>query len=161
MSGPAFQLLGLALFALILAVAAVGDVRTYRIPNRLCAALALAGIIFVLPLGPQAWASHAASFGVVAAVVFTLWLLRGMGGGDVKLLAAAALWIPFSELSTFVLLLAVAGGLQALVTLVARRVKRPPAGATPAERRRMPYALSIAAAGWLWAGLLALSSARA
>jgi prepilin peptidase CpaA len=144
-------LLAVGVFVLLLLAAAAWDVTTYRIPNWLCLLVAVAGLALTLPLD-GAWLPRLASFAVVAPVVLVLYALKGMGGGDVKLLAATALWIPFPTLPTFILALAVAGGAQALVFIVLRRLRRT-AAPSAAPRRRMPYALSIAAAGlwWAWA----------
>ena len=141
-------LLPCAVFCGLLAAAAMIDVRSDRIPNLLPALLAL-GALLVLPHGAAEWLSRTASFGIVAVTLLILYALRGMGGGDVKLLAATALWMPFASLPVFVLALAVAGGLQAAGTLAYRKLR----GVALAERkaRSMPYALSIAAAGYAWA----------
>ena len=135
-------------FCAVLLAAATVDVTRYRIPNVLPALLA-AGALLAAPHTGSEWLSRAASFAVVAASVLILYLARGLGGGDVKLLAAASLWMPFGTLPVFVLALAAAGGVQAAVTLVARKLRSQPLGLRAAGR--MPYGLSIAAAGLVWA----------
>lgn len=142
--------LAFAVLAALLAWAAVGDVRRYLIPNWLCAAVAAAGLLLAMPQGLEAWGWRAASVGAVAAVGLALWFARVLGGGDYKLLVALAFWIPFGELGDFVVLLAVAGGLQALATLLWRRFGR---GRTGAPVGKMPYGVAIAAAGIVWAAL--------
>jgi prepilin peptidase CpaA len=142
--------LSLVVLAALLTLAAVGDVRRYLIPNWLCLAVAVAGVVFAWPGGLEAWGWRGASIGTVAAVGLALWLLRVLGGGDYKLLVALAFWIPFGELLDFVVLLALAGGAQALATLLLRRFGRPRDGAPPGK---MPYAVSIAVAGIAWGAL--------
>lgn len=142
--------LALAVLAALLVAAAVGDVRRYLIPNWLCAAVATAGLLLVWPAGAEAWAWRGASVGTVAAVGLALWLLRVLGGGDYKLLVALAFWIPFGGLADFVLLLALAGGVQAFVTLAWRRFGR---GREDAPAGKMAYAVSIAVAGIAWGAL--------
>ncbi|RAK52530.1 A24 family peptidase [Phenylobacterium deserti] len=141
----------LAVFCLILVVAAVWDVTSYRIPNALCAALALAALLLALPDGAGEWLSRGASVAVIGGAVLALYLVGGMGGGDVKLLAAAAMWMPFESLPVFVMALALVGGVQAALTIAARRLAPAAANGPGAERRRMPYGLSIAGAGLAWA----------
>jgi prepilin peptidase CpaA len=136
-------------FCGLLGLAAVSDLRSYRIPNALCAALAVSALVFAAPDGLDAWLSRGASVLTVGVAVLALYLLRGMGGGDVKLLAATACWISFATLPVFVLVLGLAGGVQALVRMGRRRLALASGAAPPP--RRLPYGLSIAVAGWIWA----------
>lgn len=134
----------------MLVLAAASDLRRYLIPNWMPAVLALGAMVLAFPQSGEEWASRGLSFAVVAAVTVGLWLARTLGGGDVKLLSAAALWMPFSTLPTFALAVSVAGGVQALIVLVLRRVRPAP----PAEglaKRPLPYAVAIAAGGFVWA----------
>lgn len=142
-----------AVFAALLVFAAVGDVRRYEIPNWLCVVVAAAGIALAFPGADGGeWLSRAASVGTVAVAGFALWWFRVLGGGDYKLLAAVAFWIPFAGLLDFVVLLALAGGLQAFVTLAWRRFGKARDDSPPGK---MPYAVSIALAGIAW-GLMAV-----
>lgn len=118
------------------------------------AILALGALVLAFPAGGDAWASRGLSFGVMAAATIGLWLVRGLGGGDVKLLIAASAWMPFATLPAFVLAVAVAGGVQAIVVLALRRLRPAPTDG-PALQRRMPYAVAIAAGGFVWAWLMA------
>jgi prepilin peptidase CpaA len=142
---------GLAYFCAVLALAAASDVRRYLIPNWMPLALAAGAVVLAFPASGDVAMSRGLSFLIMAVVTIGLWLVRGLGGGDVKLLIAAALWIPLGQLTVFVLAVAVAGGVQAAVTLVLRKV-RPPVE-TPSGRQRMPYAVAIAVGGFYWAWL--------
>lgn len=149
------------LAASLLIMAAGFDVLTRLIPNAIPLALAALGLGLRLIDGSWPWAMLAA--GIVFSLVLLCWLRGWMGGGDVKLLGACALLVP--PLSVFSMLTAIgmAGGLLALLYLVARRlVPRPapiPAAQRPhgfvgralrAERWRLargtalPYAVAIA-----------------
>jgi prepilin peptidase CpaA len=134
--------LGLLIFAAFLIAAAASDVARYRVPNGLTLAMAAAALAFLIPQGPGAWASHGLAFGLLGAGALAAYLVGAMGGGDVKLLAAAGLWLPFPSLAAFVLALGLAGAVQAGAVLALRR-----SGGAAALRARMPYALSIAAGG--------------
>jgi Flp pilus assembly protein protease CpaA len=143
--------LAFAVFAILLVWAAVGDVRAYRIPNWLCVAVAVAGLVLAFPGSTDVWIARAESVGAVAAIGLVLYLAHALGGGDYKLLVAVAFWMPVGELAPFAVLLAIAGGVQAIATLLWRRFA--PAGPAPAARphaRAMPYGVSIAIAGILW-----------
>jgi prepilin peptidase CpaA len=107
------------LFPLLLVAAGIGDVLTYRIPNWLTAAIALLffpmAALTGLPLENVFWQCG----GALATLVigFGLFALGLWGGGDAKLLAAAALWFAWPALGLFIVYTALAGGV--LAALVA------------------------------------------
>src|SRR3712207_9290397 len=69
-------------------VAAIIDVRSRRIPNWLTASLVLAGIALnVWRAGLLGVALAAAGVALGLAVLLPVYMLRGIGAGDVKLLA--------------------------------------------------------------------------
>ena len=140
----------LAVFILILLAAAACDLAWRKIPNVLTAVLAVAGLILAAPHDLAGWASRGASFAAIGGTALALYLTRAMGGGDVKLLAAVAIWIPFGGLPVFAYALAAAGGLQALGAVAWRRLQ-PAANGAQAPLMRIAYGLSIAAAGVAWA----------
>jgi prepilin peptidase CpaA len=139
-------------------VASLCDIAVRTIPNRLALALAIAGIGTAVVDG-YIFGSLLAAAGIF--VVSALCWRRGwMGGGDVKLLGAAALGMPAGSALTFVAAVAIAGGVLAAFYLVARRLmpfSRSPrptgkfARAMRVERWRisrggpLPYACAIAA----------------
>jgi prepilin peptidase CpaA len=109
-----------ASFALVLA-AAVWDIRTRRIPNFLTYPAVLLGFVFPLVRGNPA-ALLPAALGLLAGFLLLLvpYLLRAMGAGDLKLMAAlGALLGPRAIFSVF-LYSTIAGGLVALMVLAFR-----------------------------------------
>lgn len=143
-------------FACLLLWAAYTDVRRFEIPNAI--PLVLLGLYplfaFATP-GP----AHALTTLLVAAASFgagTLLFAAGlMGGGDVKLFAAASLWVGPARCLDFLTLTALAGGVFALILLTGfgrallDRVSVPSfrqAAGAPAFRRPMPYGVAITAA---------------
>jgi prepilin peptidase CpaA len=160
---------GVALAGL-LAVAAWHDVRWRTIPNWIPAALVLLWVARWLAegrLGPAASALGVA--GLVLLVGYLAWLGGFLGGGDVKLLGATALWAGTSGLLTFLLATSLVGGALALAVGLRRRLaarrwsgsrhvgkQAPhasaamPAGAA-AVFTTVPYAAAILAGGvWSW-----------
>jgi prepilin peptidase CpaA len=131
--------------------AALSDLAHRRIPNGIVAALALLALIRMGSGAASSWdwtllADLAAGLGVFAAgaAAFQLGLL---GGGDVKLLAAGALWAGASALWPFLFLTALAGGLLALgfaLAIGAARLR-----AARDWRPTLPYGVAIAAGGIL------------
>jgi prepilin peptidase CpaA len=133
-------------FCLILTLAAFSDLCTYRIPNVLPALLAATALVMLASHGGRpAWLAAGASLLFIAAVTLFAYAWAALGGGDVKLLLAIALWIPIDRLAQFLLALALIGGAQALATLTIRRLTAP--NLAPSSKTHMPYALSIALAG--------------
>ena len=131
----------LAALMLLLVVAAVGDVRRFTIPNRLCAAVALLALPYWGASGTALWPAFAWQMGfalAVFAVLAALFALGAMGGGDVKLLAALALWLPVRAYAEMMMLVAIAGGALTLVLLIRHRAKR------REGRPEIPYGLAIA-----------------
>lgn len=139
----------LLVFDALLLAAAASDVRRFRIPNWLCVAVAAGALLLAFPATPTEALSRAGSFALVSLVAGALWLRGLLGGGDLKLLMACALWIPLGGLSTFGLAFGVASGVQGAATLAWARLTTG-APLAQAARRRLPYALSIAAAGLVW-----------
>jgi prepilin peptidase CpaA len=150
-----------ALFTAILGFAMVSDVESLRIPNRLCAALILLYPAHLLSAGaPVDWPAAL----LVAAAVFLVGLLpfsRGwMGGGDVKLMAAVALWMGPEAVLPFLMVMVILGGI--IAALMLSRFRLPVARAAEVIGfdevgevllgRSIPYGVAIALAGWIVGG---------
>lgn len=139
-------------------LAAIADVRTRRVPN------ALAGALFVSGLALNAfsgWHAAAADLAIVAIVIVAgsfAFSLKLIGGGDVKLLAAAAGTLGYPSGLEFLLFTLACGGIVAVVFAALRgrlgatfsnvRAMALPvfAGAAPARPQdglQMPYAVAI------------------
>jgi len=135
----------LLILALLLVVAAIGDIRTRIIPNRLNAAVALLAIPFWLAMGlsGQAMLIQVALACVILAVFAACFAIGMMGGGDVKLLAALALWMPLGKMLTLLMWMALGGGVLTLAMVIAHRLRR------RAEAIEIPYGVAIAGAAIL------------
>ena len=136
-----------AILAAMLLVAATGDLRARIIPNWLNAAIALLAIPFWwlsgLPLWPEVVAQIAIAAGVFAvfAIAFRI---GAMGGGDVKMVAALALWLPPLAVLKLLVIMSLAGGVLTVAMLVRHRLVK--AGG----RLEIPYGVAIAFGGfWL------------
>ena len=134
----------LGLLALILVVAAVIDVRTFTISNRLNLVVALLAPLFWWSVGLPFWPDAAIQVAVAAGVFILLALafFAGMmGGGDVKLAAALALWFSPAATLRFLVFMSIAGGILTLVVLIAHRVR------SREGRPQVPYGVAIAIGG--------------
>ena len=108
-------LIGLAIALLI---AAITDIRARRIDNWLTGAVALGAPLFWWASGLSLWPGIALQFGVALiafAILAVLFAMRAMGGGDVKLLTALALWIEPVLFMQLIVLMALLGGVLTLV----------------------------------------------
>lgn len=148
----------LAAFPAALAAAAMSDFLTMKISNRL--SLALAAAFFILaPLMGLPLVDFGLSLGaalIVFAVCFTLFAMNVMGGGDAKLLTAAALWFGLtSSLLTFLVLVAyIGGGVTLLFLLLRARADLVmsigiPLPVSVVGSKKIPYGIAIALGGLL------------
>jgi prepilin peptidase CpaA len=142
-----------AVFVAALLDAAQGDLRSFRIPNRVPLALLAAFVPAALAggLSGHEWLLHLGT-GVMCFMVATVLFSLGVwGGGDAKLVPAVALWVGPVALPRFLLVMALVGGLVALAALVGRRAE---AGSLrSALRGHVPYGIAIAAGGLDWAAV--------
>ena len=149
------------LFLGLLGLAVVTDLEAMRIPNRICLAIAALYPVHVLSAtAPTDWPLALAVAAAVFAAGLIPFTLGLMGGGDVKLMAAAALWAGPAAAFDFVLVTTFLGGLMALVMVspyrfavasALSRIGRDDIG-TVLMGRVIPYAVAIAAGGWLTIG---------
>ena len=149
------SLIALAVFAGLLVYAACSDIASLTIPNWLSLAMALAFAPLALTIGmPLDQIGVHYGFGVgMLAVGFFLFQANVFGGGDAKLVAAAAVWTGFSAFPSFILGTALAGGLLALALMSARKWAPFLAGAPAFVNRLLtpesgvPYGVAIMAGG--------------
>lgn len=145
--GFTFALLGL--LAAMLVWIAVVDIRTYTISDGLNIAIALLAPLFWWSTGVDLWPDAAIRVGV-ALLVFLFFAgafyLNVMGGGDVKLAGALALWFTPYDTLRLIVFMSLAGGLLTLIVLGIHHSR----GKT--DRPEVPYGVAIAAGGlWLLA----------
>jgi prepilin peptidase CpaA len=95
----------------LLALACISDLRTRRIPNVLTfSAIAAALVFHLLAGGWRAAGSSIAGCSLGALLFFPMFVLRGMGAGDVKLLAAVGAWLGPGQVAIAALATSIAGG---------------------------------------------------
>lgn len=144
--GDHLSLLLLAILGLFLLSAGIEDVRIREIANWKTAAIALLAPLWWWSLGIGLWPGAAIQIGV-AGVVFALFVgafaLGMMGGGDVKLIGALALWLPPFATLSMLIAMSLVGGVLTLVMLIEAKIRR--AG----RAIEVPYGVAIAIAGLL------------
>jgi prepilin peptidase CpaA len=128
---------GIALFI----VAAYSDVKSLRIPNLLVAAVALLAVTRLIVVGDPSTAVYTVGASVVVlAIGFLLFWQGFVGGGDAKLIAAAALLIGYNDLLSFLVFMSICGAIISLAAFVTNRQQK-------AKTLYVPYAVAIATAG--------------
>ena len=136
----------LGLLAAMLLACCWWDLKTRTIPNWLNLAIALGAIAFWVSVGLPVWPEVALR---VAVAFVTFWVfaaafaMGAMGGGDVKLIAALALWLPWQAVLVLVFLMSIAGGVLTLGYLIRHKL------AKREEKLEIPYGVAIAFGG-LW-----------
>ena len=108
-------------FGALLFAASCWDVLRLRIPNVIPLALALlfALRLYLVP-GVEDPLDHILAMGLALLALLPLFALNMLGGGDVKLLAAVALWLGMDRLAALLILVGIVGGLFALLWLAMR-----------------------------------------
>jgi len=137
----------IALVAIALLLAASWcDLKSRNIPNGLNLAIALLAIPFWWVSGLAFWPDMAMQV-AVALLVFALFAaafaVGMMGGGDVKMIGALALWFPFNQLMTMLIVMSLAGGAITLIMLIDKWMRRKTA------QPEVPYGIAIAIAALL------------
>ena len=151
MQGIDFSYGLLAALAIALLIAAVTDLRRRQIDNWLNAAIAAAAPLYWWASG-YGLADIGWQLGLALAtfaVTTLMFVLRGMGGGDVKLLTALALWIAPLDFMRMIVMMALIGGMLS-VFAAARNLK-------PAEHERVRTVVAkVAASLWVVLSLYAI-----
>jgi prepilin peptidase CpaA len=144
----------LALLAFIASTlaAALSDAARFLIPNRYPAVIALSFLVYAIAKPAPFWA-----FGlIVAAAVFIIGAVlfaRGIvGGGDVKLFSAMALWAGIDQFALLAMTTALVGGVLALLRLLpvhwlAPAGTAPDSGFAAKLHQPIPFGVAIACGG--------------
>lgn len=149
-------ILALLFYPAVMIHAGIGDLRTMRIPNRLVLLL-FVGYLATIPLVPLPLPNVASSVAAATAVFalgFAGFSFGWMGGGDVKLLTVATLWLGAGNVAPFIFYTSVFGAILTIIILIFRSVSLPPAWRKWNWILRLhqrdagvPYGVAIAAAG--------------
>ena len=159
-------------------LAVAWDLRQGRIPNRLTYGSLVLGLVLRVILGGWRGAFDGLMAGLVGGGVFLLlFLVRGMGAGDVKLMTAIGMWAGLRHVVAIMLVTAIAGGILALGYMGARKrglstlrnlgallrfhlvaglAPHPEINLENPQAIRIPYALAIAAGTFYAYGMMFL-----
>lgn len=147
MLGEYFRLALIVALGALLIAAAITDLRARIISNRLSFVIAALAPLWWIACGLDLWPDVAVQLlvgGIVFILFAALFSMGMMGGGDVKLLAALALWFPWQAVISLLVLMALLGGLVTLITVIHHRMTR------RLGQPEIPYGVAISlAALWL------------
>ena len=146
----------IAIFAVTVTfvAAAITDATTYLIPHRYPSAVALSFVFYAIGKPAPVWYCGAAVAAAMLAIGVVLFDRGVLGGGDVKLLAAGALWSGVDQLPLMLLVTSLAGGALALAHLSPLGRLMPARAGTPAVsdfrsrlQQPIPFGVAIATGG--------------
>jgi prepilin peptidase CpaA len=120
------SILALLVFGGLMVWAAIGDVRSFTITNKLNIAIAVAFLLFAMPMG-MAGAdifNHLKIALVTIAITISMFYVGIYGGGDAKMTGAIALWMGPGAMIPFIFYTAVSGGALVLVLIAGRQIAK-------------------------------------
>lgn len=141
--GDVFATILLVALGLLLVSAGIEDARKRTIANWKNAAIAGLAPLWWIATGLSPWPDMALLLlsGVVVFALFALAFHFGMmGGGDVKMLGAFALWLPLQPLVWLLILMSLIGGVLTVIMMIEHRWRK---SESPLE---IPYGVAIAIA---------------
>ena len=150
------DVLVIGFFPIVMAFAALSDVATMLISNRLSLALAVGFIPLALLVGAplDAIGMHLLCGVAILALTFAMFSFGLIGGGDAKLAAATAIWMGWDGILNYGLLSAIVGGMLTLALLLMRKFPLPAALSSREWIARLhhpetgiPYGVALAIAG--------------
>jgi prepilin peptidase CpaA len=146
MTSEALAYVTLGGLAIALIYSIYSDIRYRLIFNKITIPIALAAPLYWFATGdisPTDIGIHL----LTAAITFIFFAIAfrfgAMGGGDVKLFAALALWWPWLEVIRMILYASILGALVTIVFVIIHKIKQQDG------RARIPYGVAISLSG-LW-----------
>ncbi len=149
-------LLILTVFPAAMIIAAVSDLFTMTISNKVSLALLFGFLLLsaISGMDVKTIGMHLLAGLAMLAISFTFFAKGWIGGGDAKLFAATAIWMGWSNLLEYVLIASVLGGALTIVLLSLHNLPMPNILAKQYWLNRLhtlengiPYGLALAAGG--------------
>jgi prepilin peptidase CpaA len=148
-----FNVLGLLVFGGLMVWAAIGDVRSFTITNKLNLGIAAAFLLLAIPMG-MGWPEifgHLKVGLITIVITISMFLIGIFGGGDAKMTGAVALWLGPTAMFPFIFYTAISGGILVLVLIISRQaakklgLPRSPKWARRLLRKRsgVPYGVAL------------------
>lgn len=135
-----------ALLILLCLLAAFLDLTQRRIPNWLCAATVVAGLVLAFVQGDASvLGSHALHAFVALLGGMALFAMGGLGGGDAKFYAGVASWFALKQAPALLVCIALSGFMVLVGWFIYRRIRRYPISRKKSESPfdDIPYGIGI------------------
>ena len=151
-----YELCVLLIFPFCLIFAGISDALSFTIPNKISAILVLAFFLIVpfSGLGLDVIGAHVLVGFIALLFGFILFAYGYLGGGDVKIIAAAGLWLGVEQIGSFLIFMALFGGLLSLIIYYLRKTPLPACLAgnrwllnLQSGEAAVPYGIAIGLAG--------------
>lgn len=136
----------IGIFAALLVAAAVQDTIQLKVSNLIVLGVIIAAIAAAVIAGPDIslW-KNLLVFALVLALGTPMFAYGKLGGGDVKLLAAAGLWVTLQQALWLIATVFISGGVLALVVISVKISMRRYKPLSKGAKGGLPYAVAIAA----------------
>lgn len=118
--------IGLLVFTLLMAWAAIGDIRSFTITDKLNLTIAALFLLLAIPMG-LGWGAilDHVKIGLIATVIAIAMFYIGIfGGGDAKMTGAIALWLGSTPMVPFIFYTALTGGVLGIILIIGRRLAK-------------------------------------
>ncbi len=145
MTGGILTNILVAALGCLLLTAVYTDLKGRTIEHWTNGAIALLAPIYWWAASYSLWPDVAIQIGIALGVfaVFTVVYATGaMGGGDVKLLGALALWLPIMPLINMLFIMAIAGGVITIIAVIGHKIRK------MQGKIEVPYGVAIAVGGF-------------
>jgi len=141
-------------FSILVVSAAVSDLLRFQISNVIPISLSILFFISVILIG---WDLQSTFYNLLTAIValfvcFIFFNIGFFGGGDAKLISAICIWSGLEGLYEFILIMALIGGVLAIILMGFRKLNIPPnlrniawINRLHGAKKRVPYGIAIAA----------------
>ena len=143
MGGASLSAILPIVLAALLVMAGIEDARTREIANWKNAVIALLAPFWWWANGLYVWPDMVAQVGfalIVFAAFVVVFQFGWMGGGDVKMIGALALWLPVMPLVWMLIVMSLVGGALTAILLAERMIRR------RTQEIEVPYGVAIAIA---------------
>ncbi len=151
-----YELCVLLIFPFCLIFAGITDALSFTIPNRVSLIL-VAGFLLLVPFSGMSLETIGTHIlvGFIALMIGFVFFAQGyLGGGDVKIIAASALWLGLEQVGSFLIFTALFGGVLSLMCLYLHKTPLPKVlqGQTwlvnmQCGEAAVPYGIAIGLAG--------------
>ncbi len=128
--------MSLVVALVIASLAVVFDLRRGIVPNWLMLVGLLAVLVSIAITGEPTWFKALLAAAIMVVVWLPVWAGGAIGGGDHKLLIVVGAAVGIANIIVFLLAMAIAGGIQAVVCGIARKNWN-------FKQQRIPYTIAI------------------